>query len=89
MEERQNKVLDADYSAVDIPAMVNGLDILSDTKIKLRRTLEKFWELFGVGLGNLQRVEPAKVALMKDRKGAYRIVVIDFLEKLPFHNNSA
>jgi len=108
MEERQNRVLDADYSAVDIPAMVNELDISSDSKIKLRRTLEKFPELFGGGLGRLKGVEPAKIVLKKDAtpfKGSYynfpkayqepakrevqRMVDIDVLEKLPFHNDSA
>ena len=32
MEERQNKVLDTDYLAVHILAMVDGLDISSDSK---------------------------------------------------------
>ena len=74
MEERQNRVLDADYSAVDILAMVNELNISSDSKIKLRRTLEKFPELFGGGLGRLKGVEPAKIVLKKNVtpfKGAY------------------
>ena len=33
-EERQSKILEADYSKVDIDAMVNGLDIPKDLKTK-------------------------------------------------------
>ena len=32
MEERTDRILDADYSAVDIPAMVNELDISEQSK---------------------------------------------------------
>ena len=34
MEERTDRILDADYSAVDIPAMVNELDISEQSKRK-------------------------------------------------------
>ena len=46
-EKRQNGILDADYSKVDIPAMVAELDISDASKKKSQTTLEKFPELFG------------------------------------------
>lgn len=62
-EERQNRILDADYSKVNIPAMVAELDITESSKRKLRRTLEKFPELFGGGLGCLKNQAPATIKL--------------------------
>ena len=52
-EDRQSRILDADYSKVDIDAMVNNLDIRRDTKRKLTQTLKKFGTLFGGGLGKV------------------------------------
>ena len=46
-EERQSKIYGANYSKVDINAMVNNLDIKQDTKRKLTKTLKKFTTLFG------------------------------------------
>ena len=52
-EERQRRILEADYSKVDINDMVNGLDIAKASKTKLKQTLIKFPILFGGGLGIL------------------------------------
>ena len=62
-EERQNRILDADYSKVDIPAMVSELDISDASRRKLVTTLSKFPELFGGGLGCLKNCEPATFKL--------------------------
>ena len=62
-EDRQARILDADYSKVDIDAMVEELDINRDTKRLLKRTLHKFPELFGGGLGELKGVKPASIKL--------------------------
>ena len=35
-EDRQRRILDADYSKVDIDNMVNGLDIAKATKAKFK-----------------------------------------------------
>ena len=64
MEERTDRILDADYSAVDIPAMVNELDISEQSKRKLITTLEKFPKLFGGGLGGLGCLTNQKPALI-------------------------
>ena len=50
MEERSDRILDADYLKVNIPAMVADLDITEASKRKLQTTLEKFPVLFGGGL---------------------------------------
>ena len=63
MEERQNRILDADYSKVDIPSMVAELQISDESKRKLKTTLEKFPELFGGGLGCLKGIKPASIKL--------------------------
>ena len=52
-EDRQRKILDADYSKVDIDQMVNGLDIAKASKTKSKQSLNKFSTLFGGGLGLL------------------------------------
>ena len=41
-EERQGRILDADYSKVDIRSMVDELDISTETKAKLTTALAKF-----------------------------------------------
>ena len=66
-EERVEKILDSDYSKVDIDEMVDGLDISRDTKRDLKKTLHKFPTLFGGGLGTLVD-EEAKIVLKKDAK---------------------
>ena len=50
-EERQSKILEADYSKVDIEAMIKGLDIPKDLKRKLKPMLLKHDILFSGGLG--------------------------------------
>ena len=65
-EEQVKKILDSDYSKVDINEMVNGLDIHWDSKRELKKTLKKFPTLFGGGLGELK----GKKAMIKLKKGA-------------------
>jgi hypothetical protein len=63
-EERQNKMLDANYSKVDIQKMVTDLDITDVSKSKLLRMLRRFENgLFGGGLGKLTNVKPARIKL--------------------------
>lgn len=74
MEERVDQILDADYSKVDIPAMVNELDITEASKKKLITTLQKFPKLFGGGLGCLRNQKPATIKLkegLKPHAGRY------------------
>ena len=53
-EHRQAKILDADYSKVDIDQMVDNLQEMSpEAKVKLKESLHKFEELFSGGLGRL------------------------------------
>ena len=66
-EERHRKILDADYSKVDIDTMVNGLDIAKPTKSKLKQTLNKFPTLFGGGLGLLD-IKPVDIELKPGSK---------------------
>ena len=61
-EERQSKILEADYSKVDIDAMVKGLDIPKDLKRKLKSMLLKHDTLFSGGLGEA-KVEPVDIKL--------------------------
>ena len=68
MEERADRILDVDYSKVDIPAMVNELDITEASKRKLITTLQKFPKLFGGGLGKLTNMKPATIKLKKGSK---------------------
>ena len=41
-EEQLGKILDADYSKVDIDNMVDDLDVAKATKKKLKQTLKKY-----------------------------------------------
>ena len=51
-EERQDRILDSDYSAVETEQYVNGLsDLTTDQKHKLIKVLNNHPELFGGGLG--------------------------------------
>lgn len=68
MEERTDRIFDADYSAVDIPAMVNELDISESSKRKLQTILEKFPKLFDGGLGCLTNQKPASIKLKEGSK---------------------
>ena len=47
-EERLGKILDVDYSKVDIDNMVEDLDVAKPTNQKLKQTL-----LYGIDLGTL------------------------------------
>ena len=63
-EERQNLMLDCNYSKVDVDAMVAQLDIDNRSKEQLRTTLRKFEsELFSGGLGKLKHCKPAHMKL--------------------------
>ena len=66
-EDRQRRILDADYSKVDIDDMVNGLDIAKASKAKLKQTLNKFPTLFGGGLG-LLNIRPVDIELQPGSK---------------------
>ena len=106
MEERQGRILDANYTKVDIDEMVDGLDIRGSSKKALKSTLKKFPKLFGGGLGKLE-MEPVSITLKEGSKPyqeryfnipqAYtkptkkeieRLVAIDILRKLQYHNDS-
>ena len=63
-EERQNKVLDCNYSKVDINKMVNELDFWNKLKPKLKTTLLKSKILFSGGLDKVD-MEPIDIELEK------------------------
>ena len=68
-EERAEKILDADYSKVNIDDMVDELKIDKDLKGKLKKTLKRFPTLFGGGLGKLSDKFPkAKIKLKEGAK---------------------
>ena len=57
-EERQNRILDANYKAIDLDKKVNAMSELSaHQKEQLIKTLKKFPELFSGGLGTID-IEP-------------------------------
>ena len=61
-EERQYKMMDCNYSKVDIDALIAELDIDNSSRKQLRVTLRKFGKgLFGGGLGKLTNCEPAHI----------------------------
>ena len=62
MEERQGRILDKNYTKVDIDEMVDGLDIQCSSKRSLKSTLKKFPKLFGGDLGKLD-MGPASISL--------------------------
>ena len=66
-KERLEKVLDRDYSKVDIDNMVNNLDIVDTTKQKLKPTLKKYPTLFGGGMGTLD-MRLVEIELKPDAK---------------------
>ena len=53
-EERQSKILDCNYSKVDIQKLVSDLDLSRDSKRKLIKSLSKFQKLFSGGLGKVE-----------------------------------
>ena len=67
MEERQDRILDANYTKVDIDEMVDGLDIQNSSKRSLKSMLKKFPKLFGGGLRKLD-MEPISISLKEDSK---------------------
>ena len=67
-EQRQQKILDADYSAVDIDDYVNGLTELTTVeKEQLKHMLKRHPKLFQGGLGVLN-VPPVHLDLKPDAK---------------------
>ena len=74
-EERQNKMLDCDYSKVNIGNMLSDVDIDSSSKDKLKIILYIFIPgLFGRDLGKLQNGKPAQIKLKPNAllyKGRY------------------
>ena len=67
-EERQARILDADYSKVEIDTYVDSLDHLDSVQKKdLLATLQQFPTLFGGGLGKLH-IEPIQLELKPDAK---------------------
>ena len=67
-EQRQNKILDADYSKVDNAEYVKELDQLTDDeKVSLLRVLEAHPTLFGGGLGEI-KCKPVHLEIKKDAK---------------------
>jgi hypothetical protein len=67
-EERQARILDADYSKVEMTEHVNSLEHLnSDEKRELANTLNRFPTLFGGGLGALD-IEPIHLELKEGAK---------------------
>ena len=67
-EERQARILGADYSPADIDAMANELDAASSTKAKLKQALKKLSSaLLSGGLGAL-KCSPAGIEVGKDAK---------------------
>jgi RNase H-like domain found in reverse transcriptase/Reverse transcriptase (RNA-dependent DNA polymerase)/Integrase zinc binding domain len=67
-EERQGRILDADYSAVDIDEHVDSIeDLTMDQKNLLKTILHKHKGLFQGGLGILN-VKPIKLDLQRDAK---------------------
>ena len=67
MEERQGRILDANYIKVDINDVMDGLDIQSSSKRSLKSTLKKFPKLFGGGLGKLD-MKPVSISVKEGSK---------------------
>ena len=66
-EERLGKILDMNYSKVDINNMVDALDIVKATKQRLKQTLKKYSTLFWGGLGTLD-MRLVEIELKPDAK---------------------
>jgi hypothetical protein len=66
-EARQMKILDADYSAVDLADHCNGLEHLDlEAKRILFNSLSKYPELFSGGLGKATGIKPIHLELQSD-----------------------
>ena len=50
MEERQERILDTNYTKVDIDVIVDSLNIQRSSKRSFKSTLKKYPKLFGGGL---------------------------------------
>ena len=68
MEKRMQKMVDSDYSKVDIDEMCKDLDLSEELKSKLIKSLKKFPTLFGGGLGNLKGIPPVDIELVEGAK---------------------
>jgi hypothetical protein len=67
-EERQSRILDANYEKLDPDIYVKGLNHLSPTEqAELSMTLKRYPILFGGGLG-LFRIKPVHLTLREDAK---------------------
>jgi len=66
-EKRQRRILDADYSAIDIDEFVKTLKLRDSVKNKLARTLKKYPRLFKGGLGTLN-IEPIHLEIREGAK---------------------
>jgi len=64
-EERQSKILDCNYSKVDIQKLVSDLGLSRDSKRKLTKSLAKFQKLFSGGLGKVELKKPIDIELEK------------------------
>ena len=65
-DERQSRILDADYSKVDIGTHIDELKYLSDSeRASLKATLSRHEKLFSGGLGTLN-VRPISLELIDD-----------------------
>ena len=64
-QERQSKILDCNYSKVDIQKLVSDLDQPRDIKRKLIKSLSKFQKLFSGGLGKVKLDKPIDIELEK------------------------
>jgi hypothetical protein len=66
--QRQSRILDADYSAVDIAEHINSLQHLTSTeKNKLIKTLQSYPAVFQGGLGTL-KIKPIHLELIEGAK---------------------
>jgi hypothetical protein len=66
-EARKMKILDADYSAVDLADHCNGLKHLDlEAKNILFNSLSKYPELFSGGLGKATGIKPIHLELKSD-----------------------
>jgi hypothetical protein len=68
VEERQSRILDANYDKIDPDECVRGLMNLSTKEQReLSKVLKKYPILFGGGLGKL-RIKPVHLTLREDAK---------------------
>ena len=64
VEQQQDKMMDYNYSKVNIDAMVADFELNDSNKEQLKKTLRKFENgLFGGGLGEVKNCKPARIKL--------------------------